>query len=413
MPNKFNDFWRAVEGRIEHAVLPIEWKHLLGEAYPRMLPFMVPTTRRAPFYPSPHGWEQPSWDIYDMKDGTFDALPEWDREADPLVLQPQDVHLVRWNMVKFRNEVVSVLKLEPTLDQVLPKDSIIRLGNYRVPGGGEHPVFMVCAQSGQMFRNDTASLLLEHSYPFFIITGSRIVWDGDVLNVIKRRNVQLLAMDDILEIKDGKFIATPAWEGAIEAFRQAVCPDNLVAVPPFEFRKKGEIWVIRFEGEETYLKDSQGLRCIAQLLAKPNDPVFVTELRAVLSGQPPDTVVQKTAREDVVDQATLSSLKRRYLELQAELAEAQTDGNDIMEQEAEQEMEQIVQHLCQIKGMHGETRKMNDDFEKARSATSKAFWRSVNLLRDDAPQLATHLETSCVVGMVCNYTPRLAVDWIL
>jgi hypothetical protein len=56
---------------------------------------------------------------------------------------------------------------------------------------------------------------------------------------------------------------------------------------------------------------------------------------------------------------------------------------------------------------------MNDDFEKARSATSKAFWRSVNQIRGDLPQLAVHLEKSCVVGMVCNYTPERTINWVL
>jgi len=59
------------------------------------------------------------------------------------------------------------------------------------------------------------------------------------------------------------------------------------------------------------------------------------------------------------------------------------------------------------------TRKVNDEIEKARSATSKAFWRSVNQIRFDLPKLAEHLEKSCVVGMVCNYTPEQKFDWIL
>ena len=174
------------------------------------------------------------------------------------------------------------------------------------------------------------------------------------------------------------------------------------------------MWVIRFAGEDTYLKDSVGLRCIGQLLAKPNDPVFVMELRAILDGQNPENVLaQPISREEVVDQTTLSDLKRRYLELQSDLDDAQRKDNELLEEEIEREMEKIVQYLCQVKGIGGETRKVSDDFEKARSSTSKAFWRSANLIRNDLPQFAVHLEKSCVVGVVCNYAPEQKIEWEL
>jgi len=185
------------------------------------------------------------------------------------------------------------------------------------------------------------------------------------------------------------------------------------SAPPYEFRKKGEMWVIRFDGEDMYLKDSVGLQCIGQLLAKPNAPMFVMELRAILNGQKPDVVAQPLSREDIVDQETLTNLKHRYLELQSELEEAQNENNEIMEAEVEQEMENIIQYLSQVKAVGGTTRKVNDEIEKARSATSKAFWRSVNQIRCDLPELADHLEKSCVVGMVCNYTPEQKFDWVL
>ena len=221
-----------------------------------------------------------------------------------------------------------------------------------------------------------------------------------------------MSLQEIIEVNDNVWMATEEWRKTLQNFRDLLHPPHLIEVPLYEFRKKGEIWVIRYEGDDMYLKDSVGLQCISQLLAKPNDPVFVMELRAIVNGQKPENMVQTPTRDNVVDTETLTNLKRRYLELQSDLEETQRDGNEVAEKEIEEEMEQIVQYLYRVKTRGGEIRKTNDDFEKSRSATSKAFWRTINLIRNELPQLAEHLEKSCVVGVVCNYNPEHRIDWI-
>jgi hypothetical protein len=396
-----------LEARREHAALPVEWKHRLGKEYQAMLPFLVPTTNRAPFYPSPYSWTDPTWPIYETLDGAFEAVPHYD--APILPLTAKDVHFVRWNMQKFRNQVGLLLKLEPTSEQVSPKDTVIRLGNYRIPGRSEHPVFMVCANSRQTFSREVSQLLLTNSDPFFVVTGSRMIWNSDLFEILKQRNVPLLAMDDVFEIKDGAFIPTPVWDGAIEAFRQAVCPENLVAVPDYEFARRGG-WFIRYEGKQTVLPGELfGAFYIQRLLMKPCCEVHVTDLLAEFVGD--DQLRIGSGGEEVIDHEARQNYKKRLEELVGQRAEAEKDDDEAWLERIDSETEQIASELLTITGLGGKTRKMGDDVYNIRRRISKTITDAIAKIKENDPSLARHLTNSITLGTMMNYEPDREIDW--
>jgi hypothetical protein len=249
--------------------------------------------------------------------------------------------------------------------------------------------------------------------PMIVLTPTDRYWTKETTEIFLQRKSILVPLRDLIEVGSNSWTATEAWRETLQNFLEKINPPNRVEVPRYEFRKKGEMWVVRYNGESIYLKDSIGLQCIAQLLAKPYDPLFVTELRAIVSGQKQEIISQHKIHDEVADRETLRNIKRRYLELQTDLEEAQRDENALLKQEIEQEMERIVQYFSQVRTKGGETRQMSNDFEKARSATSKAFWRTLDLIRDELPQFATHLEKSCIVGVICNYNPEHKFNWVL
>ena len=350
--------------------------------------------------------------VVDYGNGKYGAIDEGLTRRIPLTLE--DIIIYTLDLNDFRHLLAQVLGIEAGSDMMpLTNVAPMRFGMCQIKPGVEFPVYMILARDEYLMLNQVRALLTTERKPFFILTATRSNWTQEIQQLLHDWKSQIVSLEECVMVEDGRFVKSETWDNAVDAFRSMHFPENLVPAPPFEFRKKGDMWVIRFAGEDMYLKDSVGLRCIAQLLAKPNDPVFVMELRAIVDGQNPDTISQPLSREEVVDQATLSGLKQKYLELQSDLEEAQRDGNELAETEIEQEMESIVQYLCGVKSLGGGTRKVSDSFEKARSATSKAFWRSVNLIRDDLPQFATHLEKSCTVGVVCNYYPEQTTDWLL
>ena len=407
-----NRFWSMLEASPRRIATKADWQRGTGSEYALFEPMFYPVKGLARNITDPDDINGPSLSVVDYGNDKFGAIDEGLTRRIPLTLE--DIIRYTLNFNDFRHLLCQVLGFEPGAD-VMPSTNVdpMRFGTYPVKPGVEFPVYMILARDEYLMLNLVLALLATEKNAFLLLTATRFNWTQEIQQLVHDRQSQIVSLEECLMVDDGRFVKSKTWDNAVNAFRSVHFPENMVEVPPYEFRKKGEMWVIRFAGEDMYLKDSIGLRCIGQLLAKPNDPVFVLELRAIMDGQNPDAISQPQNREEVVDRETLSGLKQKYLELQSDLVEAQREGNELAEKEIEQEMEGIVQYLYGVKSLNGETRKVSDSFEKARSATSKAFWRSVNLIRDESPQFATHLEKSCTVGVVCNYNPEQVVDWTL
>ena len=410
-----NKFWYMLEVNPRRIATRPDWERATASEYRLFQNMTYAVDRLATEITDPDNVDGRRLLVVDYRNGEYAAIDQaTEKVRCPLTLD--DITRHTFDLNQFRRVLSQVLGFETVSDTVPPISlTPIRFGTCRIKPGVEFPVYLILAPDSRAMTERLRVLLTTEKNSFFLLTATRRTWTQEALQLVHERGSQIVSLEECLLVDNGRFAKSDVWESAVNAFRSVHCPDNLVAAPPpFEFRKKGDTWVIRYAGEDTYLQDSIGLRCIGQLLAKPNDPVFVMELRAILDGQNlENTITQPITREDVADQITLSNLKRRYLELQSDLDKAQRDGNEILEEEIDREMEEIVQYLSRIKGLNGETRKVSDDFEKARSSTSKAFRRSVALIRDDLPQFATHLEKSCVVGVVCNYAPEQKIEWVL
>lgn len=369
-----------------------------------------PTDQLTSTYPHPTAYE-PYNVVYYKEDDIFGMHP--DDMCDRIQLTKQDVIKYEFDLRKFREILSKILGFHESQEDFPYNTRVIPLGFWEETGGQTYPVLLVMPTHTKSFAEIMFQLFATKTSPMIIITPTNRFWAKEAIELFPQRKSIVISLHEIIEVNDNVWTATDEWGKTLQNFRDLLRPPHLIEVPLYEFRKKGEIWVIRYEGDDMYLKDSVGVQCISQLLSKPNDPVFVMELRAIVNGQKPESVALIQTRDNVVDTETLTNLKRRYLELQSDLEETQRDGNEVAEKEIEEEMEQIVQYLCQAKTKGGEIRKMNDDFEKSRSATSKAFWRTINLIRNELPQLADYLEKSCVVGVVCNYNPEHRIDWIL
>lgn len=408
-----NRFWLTLECNPKRTTTLPDWRRAMGSEYGLFQNMVHPVEGLAQYVADPDDLDGRPLPVVDYGNGKYGAIDDDMIRRIPLTLD--DIIRYTFKLNAFRTVLSEILGFEPVSDAIPPISlKPMRFGVCKIKPGVEFPVYVILAQDRRLMLEKTATLLTTEKNSFFLLTPTKRSWTQDILQLVRERKSQIVSLEECLLVENGNFVKSETWDNAVKEFRATHFPENLVEAPPlYEFRRKGEYWAIRFEGDDTYLKDTVGLRCIGQLLANPNALMFVMELRAILDGQNPDEVVQPGAREDVVDQETLTDLKRRYLELQSDLEEAQRDGNELEETEIEQEMERIIQYLGQVRGKGAETRKVSDDFEKARSATSKAFWRIVNQIRNDLPQFATRLEKSCTVGMICNYTPEVKIDWIL
>jgi hypothetical protein len=162
--------------------------------------------------------------------------------------------------------------------------------------------------------------------------------------------------------------------------------------PASRFRLDGKIWDIRYDGEGGQFSDIKGFKYIAALLAKKNKPISALEL----TGKNRDFQMMEYTEQAAVDEKWFLSIKERLEELQEELANAESNGDDARFKDAEREREELLDHVKSAKGYRGKARSIGPDSpaKKAADAVRKALTRALEQLSNSMPNLEQHLRAS-------------------
>ncbi len=166
------------------------------------------------------------------------------------------------------------------------------------------------------------------------------------------------------------------------------------------FYRKGDFWEVSFGEATAYIKSTQGMRYIAQLLDQRGIPVHTWTLR---NGEPPPAV----ATDEMTDQQTIAAAKNRV----ADLEHLMDLTDDLAEREKhEGEIRKLRMYL---KSTEARTRgpkrgrPMSNSIESNRSTVGKAIVTAIGAIKKQVPELGIHLETH-VKGpkaMAPVYTP--------
>ena len=407
--NGLEKFWKLLELNIDRAALMRDRERVLGDAIQVLTGFLHPTDEVASYYPNPIDPKRQPYRIVQYKD-VYSAIS--DDLEDRINLEPKDVIAYRWDMLRFRKLLAGTLEVAPASDSIKKLECVIRLGHLSLAPGEEYPVYMILVNKTNFFRDDVSGLLFKLKTPFIVTTGTRIFWDANIVELLRERNIPLLPLCEALEFRDGQFVPTNAWHGAIDAFRQVLHPINMVPAPPYEFRKKGDMWVIRFAGEDMYLKDAVGLRCIGQLLAKPNDPVFVSDLKMIIDGQNPQLLPAPTSTGEVVDKQYLKDVAKKYLALEAEHEQAIETGEVALANEIQDEMDQLMTIMKEAKGFGGNTKEANEQLNSIRVSVYRGIMRVLESIKIELPDLYDHLKPRISTGFVLNYVSDNNITWV-
>lgn len=199
------------------------------------------------------------------------------------------------------------------------------------------------------------------------------------------------------------------------------------------FTRSGEFWTVTFEGREIRLKDGKGPRYLSQLLGNPGREIHVLDLAATLQapagGSAPragasggkrgafrDPAVDAPAADDagpVLDAAAKAAYKKRLLEIEEDLAEAEEFHDDERASRLRGEKEALIDQLAAGVGLGGRDRKAASRTEAARSSVTKAIKNTLTKLEVHHPELAGHLAATVKTGVYCAYTPdpRAPLTW--
>jgi hypothetical protein len=197
---------------------------------------------------------------------------------------------------------------------------------------------------------------------------------------------------------------TAAARRAFEAFgadsRVAELDRRTAAAPsgPSVFRREGIHRVVAFGGAEVVVPDLVGLRYIERLLVDRGRDVHVLDLvraeRGAAGHQPGLPVLDEQAR---------ASYQRRLSEIDEDIEDARTAGDEARVELAERDRDFLLAELRRAAGLGGRLREAGSDVERARTSVTRSIRYALDRLATQHARLADHLRGAIRTGTHCSY----------
>jgi len=172
----------------------------------------------------------------------------------------------------------------------------------------------------------------------------------------------------------------------------ALAPDRAT------LRREGDVWAIGLGGRTVNVPDSEGLRLIALLLARPGVEIHAAELAAEIgNGAGPP-----------LDDAARASYRRRLTHLREAIEEAESSGDPARASGARAEMNFIEDELA-----GGADRGSASTAERARVRVTRAIRLATRRVGELDRSLGRELDATIRTGTFCAHEPdpRHPVTW--
>ncbi len=212
-----------------------------------------------------------------------------------------------------------------------------------------------------------------------------------------------------------------AWSAspAVETATTSAPADNL-------FRREGDYWTIAHAGNVFRLRDSKGLRFIAQLIRDPGRELHALDLALEGLGAASTGAASGAAEYDLtvsrgesvgpmLDATAKAAYKRRIGELREELATAERLNDTGTAARAREEIDFLGEQLSAAVGLGGRDRETGAHAERARVLVTVRIKSAIKKIEQCDPSLGHHLTTMIKTGRFCSYNPdpRRPLTWTL
>jgi len=177
------------------------------------------------------------------------------------------------------------------------------------------------------------------------------------------------------------------------------------------FRKKGDVWQVRYAGgTEFLLLPSKGAAYLHILLSSPRRNLDVVQIVASVAKDPKKFSLGSAG--EVADPDALSAYRARYDDLKEQLAEAK-DNNDLGRQTSiREEMQWLADEIGRATGLGGRLRKAADDRRRVKDSCRQAIRRAVENIAQYDRRLAEHLKMPRIrCGASPCYDPGTDIEW--
>ena len=177
-------------------------------------------------------------------------------------------------------------------------------------------------------------------------------------------------------------------------------------------RIEGDNWRIAMGPETTRLRDSKGLRYLAELVAHPGVERHALDLVAVTEGAATESGLERRHIGDagtLLDPAAKDAYRRRLEDLRDDVAEADAFHDVERASRAQAEIDALVQELSRAVGLGGRDRRAASAAERARLNVTRALRASIARIEETLPTLGRHLDRGVHTGGFCVYEPDEAL----
>jgi hypothetical protein len=185
------------------------------------------------------------------------------------------------------------------------------------------------------------------------------------------------------------------------------------------------VWTFELAGRPVRVRDSKGIRHLAELLSQPGVDIHALDL--VQGAGARAGAVSAAAASDAgltvgdaavgtgaaLDGPAKAAYKRRIEDLREEVEEAVQWGDPERAARAREEIEFIARELAAAVGLGGRDRPQASDAERARVNVTRAIKTAVRKLAAQDAELGAELEATVHTGLFCRHDPdpRRPLRW--
>jgi tetratricopeptide (TPR) repeat protein len=178
-------------------------------------------------------------------------------------------------------------------------------------------------------------------------------------------------------------------------------------------------WIASCDNTRVRLRDTKGLRYLAELVRNPGVERHALDLVDGVEGlAPAEMAVDRRHLGDageLVDAKARNAYRHRIEVLRGQIDEALAAGADERAQVLQGELDQLVHQLAEAFGLGGRARRASSAAERARVNVTRALRAATATLREALPEAGTALDRRLRTGLYCAYEPDEAdeVRWIV
>lgn len=171
-----------------------------------------------------------------------------------------------------------------------------------------------------------------------------------------------------------------------------------------DLTREGDFWTVSAGDGTARIRDSRGMKMLAELIANPGRELHVLALIGSDLASEEVTVDGGDAGE-VLDGHAIAQYRSRLSAIDEELAEAQAWSDAGRAARARAERDAIAEELARGVGLGGRSRRAGAAAERARVNVQRRIRGAIRKIGESLPAVGAYLDRAVRTGTFCSYDP--------